>query len=159
MSLRLEPSQEDIKGIQLSTVSDEALLAWGEEKGGRRGKLYLIEAAKSLTAKLYAAKITTTRMLILMRAGKYSREESKALLKSWPSSALGSSILKDGGVGSLATDSSQSDICCQGIRKLPCSMSLFRRQQVHMDIQEDHVISAVSDLFSLFILSLDICFC
>lgn len=70
MSLRLEPSQEDIKGIQLSTVSDEALLAWGEEKGGRRGKLYLIEAAKSLTAKLYAAKITTTRVLVIPRAGK-----------------------------------------------------------------------------------------
>lgn len=84
MSLRLEPSQEDIKGIQLSTVSDEALLAWGEEKGGRRRKLYLIEAAKSLTAKLYAAKITTTRMLVIPRAGKYSREESKALLNQDP---------------------------------------------------------------------------
>lgn len=38
MSLRLEPSQQDIKGIQLSTVSDEALLAYGEEKGeGKTG--------------------------------------------------------------------------------------------------------------------------
>jgi hypothetical protein len=44
MSLRLEPSQQDIKGIQLSTVSDEALLAWGEKKGGMEGGNYLIEA-------------------------------------------------------------------------------------------------------------------
>lgn len=82
MSLRLEPSQQDIKGIQLSTVSDEALLAQGEEKG--KGKLYLIEAAKSLTAKLYAAKITATRMRVIMRAGKYSRGECKALLNRDP---------------------------------------------------------------------------
>ena len=32
--------------------------------------MYLTEAAKSLTAKLYAAKVTTTRMLVHQESGK-----------------------------------------------------------------------------------------
>lgn len=51
------------------------------EKKRGRGKLDLIEEAKSFTAKLYAAPITITRMLVILEQEKYSREECKAALK------------------------------------------------------------------------------
>ena len=83
MSLRLEPSQQDIQGIQLSTVGDEALLAWGEGKGVG-WELYLTETTKSHTAKLYAAKITPTSVTVTVRAGKCPRASMESPVKSSP---------------------------------------------------------------------------
>lgn len=46
--------------------------------------MYLIEAAKSLTAKLYAAKITTARMLVHQESRKVLSRRMQSALKSYP---------------------------------------------------------------------------
>lgn len=56
-------------------------------------------------AKLWAAKITTTRMLVITRAGKYSKKRTQSTIIPWCNSAMGRNLLKEGEVHSFPTDS------------------------------------------------------